>query len=329
MANRYIALRSESDVLNALPGSGIIEDWRDAMKSFGEGYIASPPTSGSSQYNDEHSVLYYDGCEVFYQQYLYWTGVDNTYASSCLTMSNHLWDEYVNVYGAIGETQVDPRYKTRSQWLFPQSAYRKSTSHLADMCIWGSYSGYGDGHQDAYNDSDARGMGYQLDAYMTNKLVTGTDTTNFSRNQNEHLINLIEEYSRNLGPTDGKTKEIFFQLGILANAIMRHRYALKRYFRPYQVVDRILEYIVSYVEPQNDYRLRYGTGFIDDGNEGNEADVYYPGLEMVCVPAFKWHNKYQQYADGMFEYAVNNVALNQPKDYVEHYRWSIEYILDR
>lgn len=329
MANVNLTFHTESEVLNALPSGSIISTWESQMKSFGQAYMDAPPIAGASIYDDEHSVLYYDGAIVFYLQYLYWDGVDQTYADNCLVMSNYLWGQYESVYGAFGYTSVDPRYKSRSQWVFPQGAEQFSASHLYDMCFFSSYASYLDGHDDAYLDSDARGIGYLFDAYMTYKATTGLDVINASlggRNQTEHLIGIVENYADNLGPVDGKTKEVLYMLGILSNAIMKHRYLLKPYFRPYQVVDKILKYLSDFVEPSNNYRMRYGDGFIDDGAGNNEAVVYYPGLEMIATTGFRWHKKYQTITDGMFEYSVNNTILSQPKDYVEHYRWSLQYI---
>lgn len=329
MTDVNLVFKTESEVLNALPSGAIITTWENNMKSYGATYMASPPVLGASLFDDERTVAYYDGARVFYLQYLYWTGRDNPYAADCLSMSNYLWAQYESVYGAFGLTSVDPRYKNRSQWVFPASALQRDFTYLEDMCFYSSYGSYTDGHVDAYLDSDARGIGYLLDALCSYKEYTGNDPISphlSSRNELESLVAVVSNYCENLGPVDGKTKEVFFQLGIMANAIMRHRYTLKPYFRPYQKVSRILEYLIEFIEPVNDYRINYGDGFIDDGVGGNEAIVYYAGLEMIIAPAFQWHKKFQTYADGLFSYAVNNAPLNQAKDYVQSYRWAIEYV---
>lgn len=329
--NVTIVLSAPSDPsgFNDLPPSASITLWEEQMQFYGQDKIDTPYEATGTRYDDERSPLYYDGSETYYNQSLYWTGRDNTYATGALSLSNHLWTEYTSVYGTLGPGSDG--YRKNSQWVFGASADRKSSSHLEDMTANSSYSAYLDGHVDAYNDSDARGIGYLLDAYCRYYRNTSTNIMLAGRNQLEHLADIASDYCDNLGAVSPKTKEVFFQCGILGYMMMTNKDILDPLIATTTQVAKIVDYISDQCEVINtdQYRLKYGAGYIDDGIGGNEANAYYPGLEMVCVPMFKWFPAYQTFADGLWEYAVENVDLTLEKDYAEHYRFSIPYIMDR
>lgn len=324
-----------SSDFNALPSADSRTAWEAAMKTYGQPNINSPWAGGSSIYNDERSPLFYDGAHTYHMQDAYWTShaatPDATYAAGAASLSDHLWSEYAGVYGTIDGSNNADGYRKRSQWVFATSAERESAPHLKDMTEWSSYAAYNDGHQDAYDDSDARGLGYLVDAYCRYKRTTGLDIFLYGRNQLPHIAPILESYCNNLGPVSPKTKEIYFQLGVLGFMMMSNEDILDNYINTRDCVANIVQYISTKCELINtdQYRLKYGTGFIDDGAGGNEANAYYPGLEMVCVAMFKWFPTYQAYADGLWEYAVANVDLTLQKDYAEHYRYSLPYIMDR
>lgn len=266
----------------------IIEAWESKIIERVNYHYTNPYNEEDSAWMREHKYIgYYDGAHAFKKLEVYFTnrGKHDT-ASKAQVISTRLEAEYADLL---------PRFRTRSQWHFAESAAMVSDDLLkysANNPTWGCGSCIDEAL--APNQLDIRGLAYQLRVLALadrKQLVVAPfhDLQALAIRLSAHT----EGYPHNFN--------LFYMEALLGHVLIDYQEELEPTIMPLEAAKRIANFIRPYI--QADGAIVYG-----QGNHG-EAQEVYPELNLIVAPLFHKLGE-KQNAELLFAYGVEHADLN-------------------
>lgn len=236
-------------------------------------------------------------------------------------------------WGELGPTKYG--LKKRSQWVFgEQAAHFGDETRVKDLRQHSCYMAYEDGLKDCLDGRDLRGLAYLFDTLKPREY----DPNEFDAERYWSLLETVCEATKTLGTSDF---ELFYMSAMLGHSLEK---TLKDFVvdsENHIKIKNSVFFITNFISThaENDGRLRYGTGFVDDGKGNNEAEFYYNELSLIIAPlAWKailltdsdtYLLSLGRLAQKMFIHGVNNADLiTHPKAFCQNYRYSIDMALE-